>query len=113
METKKYIDIKDADDGREEPIARKSLLAFYDFLPLSKDFARVTREEFYEVMERGRNEKSGRKKPDTSGLDRIVSLGAPPPPKSTSGGAGSGGASVDAVDGGLSAIAGNWVFCCF
>lgn len=90
METKQYVDVKDAEDNREEPIARKSLLAFYNFLPLLSNFAAVTRGEFHEIMERGRNEKKKRKVPDASGLKRIVSLGVPPPPKCTAGSAASG-----------------------
>lgn len=106
METKKYVDLKDTDEGREEPIARKALLQFYDYLPISPDFAQVTRREFREVMERSRNEKKGRKKWDSSGLNRIVSLGAPPPPRSTVESA-DGNASVNGVDGGLATTAGN------
>lgn len=50
METKKYIDVKDLDKGREKPIARKTLLAFYNMLSISKHFKHVTWVEFHKIM---------------------------------------------------------------
>ena len=47
---------KNINEGKNESVVRKVLLAFYDFLPLAPDFANVTRVEFYEIQERSRNE---------------------------------------------------------
>lgn len=81
VETKRYMDIVATGVGVAD--ARNSLLAFWDTMPLNEAFKDVTKEEFFEVMNRSRREKKARKLPDLSGIQRFQVLGVPPPPKAS------------------------------
>lgn len=85
VETKKWMDVKDA-GGELEKVARKKLLAFYDALANYDDFDEVTKEAFCALDDRVKTVKRMKKKKKTdqsSMKNKFKSLG-PPPEKSTS-----------------------------
>lgn len=76
VETKRYMDIVAGGVGIAD--VRNALLAFWDTMPLNDAFKEVSKEDFFEVMNRLQREKRARKMPDLLGMKRFQVLGVPP-----------------------------------
>ena len=72
MKIKRYINIKNKDDDKEELIERKALLTFYDKISVHSDLVNVFKINFFKIMIRSRNKKKFKKALNTSVLSRFV-----------------------------------------